>query len=102
MPGNLFENNEPIHRRSDPASSEIGAREVTASGRRDAQKMEVLHALRQHPMMSSRDLAEACGMDRHMVARRLPDLREDGLVAVASMGKQRDGRLAMLWIPTNR
>lgn len=71
----------PLARSSDALSSHIAAREVTLRGRRDSQKREILAALGSHSdTVTSMELARAAGMDRYIVARRLPDLDRDGLV----------------------
>jgi predicted ArsR family transcriptional regulator len=70
-----------LARSSDPQSSHIAAAEVTSSGRRANQKRALLAWLRgQSQAMTSAEIAVAAEMDRHAVARRLPDLARDGLV----------------------
>jgi hypothetical protein len=50
----------PLARNSDPASSHIAAREVTASGKRDSQRREILAWLRSHgTQVTSMELAHA-------------------------------------------
>ena len=84
----LFEDREVIVHRADPPTSALAAREITASGRRGAQKRMILDWLRlQTVPVTSAELARASSLDRHLVAKRLPDLRADGLV------QQRDARL---------
>ena len=68
----------PLARRTDPASSHEAAAQVTASGVRDSQCAAVLDALRRHPGSTSLELATASGLDRYVVARRLPELERDG------------------------
>lgn len=71
---------------ADPKTSHLAAEEFTKSGARKRQKTTVLELLRiavnRHGGMSrtSAELAAEWGMDRHAVARRLPDLEADGLV----------------------
>ncbi len=79
-----FPNAEPISRATDPITSRLAAEEITASGLRDSQKALVLRAVQQFPRSTSKELARAAGLDRHLVARRLPDLEADGFVRKAS------------------
>ncbi len=64
--------------RSDPPSSDVAAERLEKSGRRKTQKARVLEALRKRPGCTSAELAYGSGLDRVMVARRLPDLAFDG------------------------
>ena len=84
----------PLARSSDPLSSHLAADEVTRSGRR-----ALLAWLRgQTRPMTSAEIAVASGMDRHGVARRLPDLAHDGLEERCSMHDCGvTGRLAINW-----
>jgi hypothetical protein len=100
MPFNtpLFANSEPIARTSDPVTSAIAAKEITASGLRDSQKAAVLAWLGRAPRCTSAELARLSGMDRHLVARRLPDLEADGFVRKnGARACSVSGRLAVLW-----
>ena len=76
----------PRARRSDPESSHRAATEVAPhlSGQRRA----VWEALSRHPGRSSKELAEVSGLDRYMVARRLPELEQYGLVERAGSGSR--------------
>jgi len=89
----------PLAARSDPATSHIAAREITMSGALDSQKRAVLDLLRiQLRPVTSAELAAAGGLDRYMVARRLPDLNRDGLVSRGSARRcDSTGRLAITW-----
>jgi len=64
-----------LSRTTDPGSSRKAAVALTESGRASDQRSVVYGALREHPGCTSAELAEAMGVDRFMVARRLPDLR---------------------------
>jgi response regulator of citrate/malate metabolism len=82
----------PLAASADPISSHLAAAEVTASGRRDSQKREILEALRaESAPVTSMELARAAGIDRYTVARRLPDLERDRLV---ERGQLRDCRVS--------
>ena len=63
-------------KRNDPPTSAEAA-EAIYSGRYAEQKAIVLEACRDHPGLTSKQLAKQCNLDRHMVARRLPDLALD-------------------------
>lgn len=98
-PGSFpYGNKQPPARSSDPVTSHIAADDITSSGLRDSQKSEVLRWLTQHPGSTSAELAHISGLDRHMVARRLPDLERDGKVRKSG---QREcavsGRPAVTW-----
>jgi hypothetical protein len=89
----------PLAAAADPVSSHLAAAEITASGQRDSQKRAILSALREQlSPCTSMELARAAGIDRYIVARRLPDLERDGLV---ERGQMRNcdvtGRPAIAW-----
>jgi len=74
-------NRAPIAANVDPITSHLAAAEITSNGTRDTQKRAVLNALLEEPLnITSMELARRMGVDRHMVAKRLPDLEDDGLV----------------------
>ena len=75
-----FPNVAPLAAHADPMTSHRAASVLTRSGARDAQKREVLAALRRHPGVSSKQLAALAKLDRHQCGRRLPDLERDGFV----------------------
>jgi hypothetical protein len=85
----------PLAANSDPASSHIAAAEITANGTRAAQKLAVLEALKSLPGSTSMELAQVARLDRHRVARRLPDLEADGLVRRGACAVT--GRQAITW-----
>lgn len=64
----------------DPASSHRAAYEVTASGRAGSQRQQVYDALVRWDGSSSKQLAHLSGLDRFLVARRLPEMERDGIV----------------------
>lgn len=74
----LFE--QPLARTKDPQASHAAAAQLIKSGRRRSHKQRVLAAPQRHPHSTSAELAFYCGMDRVEVARRLPDLAQDGQV----------------------
>ncbi len=64
----------PIARRTDPQTSHDGARDVTSSGRRSAQKRKILARLLEGPA-TARDLVEIAVNYR----ARISDLRKQGV-----------------------
>jgi len=83
---------------TDPFTSEEAIQKLNASGERAAQCERVLRAVQQTPGRTSRELSVFHGLDRHMVARRLPELIgkvEKGEIRFCSIGKIR----AVTWIP---
>jgi hypothetical protein len=92
-------------RTDDPRSSKLAAEDVTESGRADAEAAQVLAALRHHPGTTSKELAEYSGLDYHLCARRLPELRdkhhlvEHGASRLCRFGSQR--REVLTWLPIN-
>ena len=101
MSGSLYDlmKAPPIARHNDPETSHAAAEEITKSGARGRQAMEVLEALRQHPSSTSAELAEASGIDRYVTARRLPELEKAGFVARSLIRPcKATGRKALTWV----
>lgn len=69
----------PKSRKTDPETSALAAGGMMDSGGWHRQKSAVLALLTRNPGHTSAELARIGGMDRHAVARRLPDLLDDGL-----------------------
>lgn len=65
----------PAARNSDPETSHEAAEHVTRSGLRSHQQRQVFAAVREWPGLTSAELAQRMSMNRHAVARRLPELR---------------------------
>lgn len=90
----------PVARNTDPETSHAAGEAVTASGQRHAQRAQVLAGLREAPGVTSFELAEITGLDRYVVARRLPDCRTAG---EAQVGIKRrctiSGKTAQTWWP---
>ena len=88
-------------RRTDPESSHEAAAELVESGRVNDQCQRVLEALQRFDRTTSAELAWHSGMDRFVVARRLPDLERKGL---AKKGGYKHcpvgGRKAVWWTVT--
>ena len=69
----------PRARNTDPASSHEAAQRQ-CRGRANSDGMIVLACVKAMPGATSAELALFYGLNRNMVARRLPDLKERGLV----------------------
>jgi len=67
-------------RSTDPSTSHEAANRVVASGKQRAQQATTESAVRRHPGLTSMKLAEVTGLDRYMLARRLPELAKEGRV----------------------
>jgi DNA-binding MarR family transcriptional regulator len=93
----------PRARRTDPSSSHDAASAVARSGIAKAQCSSVLAALRRYKHRTSNELAHDSGIDRYIVARRLPELRKRNLVNCSGEAQKRkdhySGRDAMTWWP---
>ena len=77
--------NSPLARNTDPITSDIAAEKLVASGKHNFQKTQTYNALKRYKQRkdenpTSAELAYFSGLDRYMVARRLPDLQKNGLV----------------------
>lgn len=64
----------PRARRNDPATSHLAAERVKASGALRSHQVAIWSALRRRPGMTYTEIAEATGIERHAVARRLKEL----------------------------
>lgn len=90
----------PRSRVSDPESSHAAADEVKSSGRLAIQQSQVLAAVRQWPGRTSRELAQYMSADRHVVARRLPEIEVARKVRKGGLRECAIGhRLAVEWWP---
>lgn len=71
----------PLAAKSDPITSHKAAERYVSSGQHRNDKAAVLEALKRCTRpVSSKELASEAGMDRYMVAKRLPDLLREELV----------------------
>lgn len=61
-------------RNTDPISSNLAGEAIERSGKADRQRHIALNAVKKHPGLTSRELAVETGLDRYMLARRLPEL----------------------------
>jgi len=89
-----------LARATDIDTSYDAAVHVVSSGLQAIQQERAASALNVHPGMTSMELAKASGHDRYMLARRLPELLEDGR---AWRGPKKpcqvSGRSACTWWP---
>ena len=87
-------------RRTDPITSRQAASEAESSGRAASQRAICLARVNSHPSQTAAEIAIACGLERHVPSRRLPELRDQGMIV---NGKSRicevTGRLSMTWHP---
>ena len=88
----------PVSRLTDPEASGLAGAAITASGERVGQLRAVLALVTRYPGSTSLELARAAGMDRYVVARRLPELEHGGIVVKGEQRVCREGkRLATTW-----
>lgn len=94
-------------RTEDPKSSKAAAEDVTESGRADLELAQVMAALRAFPATTSKELAHRSGLDYHLVARRLPELRdkkflvEHGPDRICTAPGSSTKRAVLTWLPIN-
>lgn len=87
-------------RTTDPSTSHEAARHVVDSGVQVHQQACAILAVRQNPALTSAELSAVTGLDRFMLARRLPEALADGLVLRGEARKcSVSGRRACTWLP---
>lgn len=87
----------PRARNTDPMSSHEAA-ERQRHGRANTDAMAVLACVKAMQGATSAELAAFYGLDRHMIARRLPDLEERQLVRRGEIRKcKAHGTNAVTW-----
>lgn len=74
----------PLSRDWDPASSFEAADKLARSGKWRKQKAAVLKSLSENEGSTSAELAVIMAVDRHLTARRLPELKNQGYVVQGS------------------
>src|SRR5688572_27348884 len=90
----------PRARNTDPPTSHASAAEIARSGKAEEQCEIALGLVRLRPGLTSFELAVHFGVDRYVLARRLPELRGKGLVRNGEDRRCKvSGREAMTWIP---
>ena len=70
----------PHSRTSDPLSSFKAGDRHHLSGKAESHRQQILEFMRGKRPMTSKQIALNMGMDRHEVARRLPEMARKGLV----------------------
>lgn len=90
-------------RTADPSSSHEAAAHIVSSGLQTQQHSVAASAVRKHPGLTSLELARATGLDRFMLARRLPELARNGLIVRGAVRKcsASNGRNGCTWFPVN-
>ncbi len=85
-------------RKTDPRTSHEAAREAEASGRAATHREICFKEVIQNPGCTAAEIAAATGLERHVPSRRLPELRDAGLVRNAEIRLCRvTGRNSMTW-----
>ena len=88
----------PAARETDPNSSHVAADLVHGQTNiAQRQRDEVLVALKNYPGSTSKQLAHLSGLDRHMIARRLPEMEIVG--DARCMGRDPEARGELIWWP---
>lgn len=89
-----------LARNTDISTSHEAAAHIVASGTQQAQQEQTAAAVLQHPGLTSNRLAQVTGLDRYMLARRLPELRKTQHVRQGpNMPCPVSGRSACTWWP---
>lgn len=87
-------------RREDPATSHEAAQGVETTGKAKDQRTICLERVRRCPGETAAEIAVALHIERHIPSRRLPELRDGGLV---KNGTPRIcgvmGRQSLTWLP---
>jgi len=87
------------HRKHDPPTSALAGREAESSGLARMQRSRCLEAVIATPGLTAREIENRTGIKAH---KRLPELREAGLIANGPSRTCRvTGRRAMTWLPPN-
>ena len=67
-------------RTSDPDTSHSAAFEMEATGKADTQRRACLEEVATNPGQTAAEIAVACDLERHVPSRRLPELRDAGMI----------------------
>lgn len=90
-------------RNTNPFTSHEAAREAEASGRADAQRNLCLDEVLKNSGKTAAEIAVATGLERHAPSRRLPELRDAGLVVNGPARVCRaTGRMSITWLPAKK
>lgn len=89
-----------LARSTDISTSHEAGRYVAGSGIQCDQQSKAAAAVKQHPGLTSMKLADVTGLDRYMLARRLPELLKTKQVwRGPAMECPVSGRSACTWWP---
>ena len=90
-------------RTADPSSSHEAADHIVSSGKQAQQQSQAAAAVRKHPGLTSLELARATGIDRFVLARRLPEVEREGLIRRGTVRRcaASNGRSAVTWHPVS-
>lgn len=89
----------PASHLNDPESSYEAEQHMNASGKRQAQQKTTLEAVRHHAGKTSAELAAATGLDRAMLARRLPELEPQYVSKGVKVKCKINNTQAVTWWP---
>ncbi len=76
----MIEHTHARARTVDPETSHSAAFDVEASGKAETQRKSCLEEVRRNPGRTAAEIAVACGLERHVPSRRLPELRDAGMI----------------------
>lgn len=76
----------PRSRTNDPASSKRAEESAKRSGTMRGGRVLAMELVEKYPGRTSKQLAELGTLDRHMLAKRLPELRAMGLARTTQIG----------------
>ena len=89
-------------RKTDPFTSHVAAREAESSGRASGQRRICLEEVTRRPGRTAAEIAVAIHLERHVPSRRLPELRDAGLIYNGEARIcQVTGRKSLTWFPTS-
>ncbi len=93
--------NQHMHARArtvDPETSHSAAFDVEATGKAETQRRACLKEVTRSPGKTAAEIAVACGLERHVPSRRLPELRDAGTIQNRERRRCRVmGRSSMTW-----
>jgi hypothetical protein len=89
----------PPARKHDPESSREAARHMIETGALGECQQRTIAAVRAFPGMTSQELAERTGLDRYMLARRLPEVEPMYVRRGETRACGVTGRKALTWWP---
>lgn len=89
-----------LARSTDPQTSREAADHAENTGKAQSQRMVCLREVTVHPNQTAAEIAAAIGLERHIPSRRLPELRDAGLVVTGPARRCTiQGTRSMTWSP---